>query len=146
VIRVQASPPQNHKWLAERAGLTLHPGFMAFEAVDETGRIVGMVGFDGILPGAICLHGALDSPAALRRLLRPAFGAVFEPPPRGFGKVAAIATVLSTNTRSLKLVQHLGFRHAYTGRDWSGKGVDFVYFEMRREDCRFIPRALRRAA
>jgi RimJ/RimL family protein N-acetyltransferase len=146
VIRVQAAPPAHHSWLAQRAGLALLPGFGALEAVDDSGRIVGMVGYDGWLPGAVCLHVAIEHPAALRHLLRAGFGVAFDAPPRGFGKVAAIATVLSTNTRSLRLVRKLGFREAYRGKDWSGPGVDFVYFEMRREDCRFIPRALRKAA
>jgi hypothetical protein len=156
-VRVQAAPPAHHPWLAKRAGLSLHSGFMALEAVEDGlavcdlckglhGRILGMVGYDGWLPGAVCLHVAVEHPAALRHLLRPGFGVVFDAPPRGFGKVAAIATVLSTNERSIRLVAKLGFRHIYTGRDWCGTGVDFEVFEMRREDCRFIPRAMRRAA
>jgi RimJ/RimL family protein N-acetyltransferase len=138
VIRVQAAPPDHHKWIAKRAGLNLHPGFCAIEAVDEDGRIHAMVGFDGWLPGAVCMHVALDSPAALRSILRPAFRAAFAPYPQGFGKTAAIATVLSTNARSLRLVEKLGFRRAYVGKDWSGPGVDFVAFEMRRDECRWL--------
>jgi RimJ/RimL family protein N-acetyltransferase len=138
VIRVQAAPPEHHKWLAERAGLSLHSGFGAIEAIDDAGRIVGMVGYDGWLPGSVCLHIALEHPAALRHLIRAGFGVAFDAPPRGFGKAAAVATVLSTNKRSLKLVERLGFRHAYTGRDWGGPGVDFVYFEMRRNECRWL--------
>jgi RimJ/RimL family protein N-acetyltransferase len=123
----------------------VHPDLHAIEAVDEDGRIVGMVGYDGWMPGAVCLHIAIEHPAALRRLLRPGFGVAFDPQPRGVGKVAALATVLSTNERSLRLVRHLGFREVYRGRDWSGPGVDFVVHEMRREECRFLPRA-RKAA
>lgn len=146
MIRVLPSPPGHHRWIAERAGLTLHPGFGALEAVDEDGRILGMVGFDGWWAGAVALHVALEHPMVLRRLLRPAFGVVFDVPPRGFNKAAATATVLSTNTRSLRLVQHLGFRHIHTGRDYAGPGVHIEFFEMRREECRFIPRTMRRAA
>jgi RimJ/RimL family protein N-acetyltransferase len=143
-LRVQAAPPEHHPWIAERAGLSLHPGFMALEAVDGE-RILGMVGFDGWLPGAVCLHVAIEHPIALRRLISAAFTSAFAPAPRGFGKRAAIATVLSTNKRSLRLVRRLGFRDAYVGRDWSGPGVDFMAFELRREECRFIPENLRRS-
>jgi RimJ/RimL family protein N-acetyltransferase len=153
VTRVQAAPPAHHAWLAERAGLTLHAGFMALEAVREDGQIVGMVGFDGMCGtndsrphGCVTLHVAVEHPAALRHLLRAGFGAAFEAPPRGFGKVAAIATVRSDNRASLKLVGHLGFRHVHTGKDYIAPGVDLVYFELRKEHCRFIPWAVRRAA
>lgn len=152
MIRVQAAPPVHHSWLAERAGLALHSGFMALEAV-RGDQIVGMVGFDGLSGsndpqphGSVVLHVAVEHPAALRHLLRAGFGAAFEAPPRGFGRVAAIATVRSDNAKSLRLVRHLGFRQVFVGRDYAAPGVDFVYFELRREDCRFIPRALRRAA
>jgi RimJ/RimL family protein N-acetyltransferase len=145
-VIIQAAHPSHHPWIAERAKLELHPGFMAIEAVDDSGRIVGMVGFDGWLPQAVCLHIAIEEPIALRKLLPAAFGVAFEPPPRGFGKVAAIATVLSTNEKSLRLVGRVGFEKLYAGRDWSGPGVDFCVFEMRRERCRFIPPALRRVA
>lgn len=145
-IRVQAAPPAHHSWLAERAELTLLPGFMALEAVDEGGRIVGMVGFELGWRATVMLHIAVEHPAALRHLIRSGFGAAFDPPPRGFGRVTAIATVLSTNTRSLKLVRHLGFKHIHTGRDYMGPGVHVEYFEMRREECRWISDDLRRAA
>jgi RimJ/RimL family protein N-acetyltransferase len=114
---------------------------MAMEAVDESGRIVGMVGFDGWLPGACCLHVAVDSPIALRRLVRAAFGVAFDAKPAGFDKAAVIATIRSDNARSLRLVKHLGFRHAYTGRDWFGRGLDFEVFELRRSECRYWQRA-----
>lgn len=133
-------------WLASRAKLEVHPGLLALEAVDGEGRTVGAVGFDGWMPGAVCLHVALDQPIALRRLLPVALGTVFQPPPAGLGKAAALATILSTNERSLDLVRHLGFREVYRGRDWSGPGVDFVVCELRREDWRHMTRAARRAA
>lgn len=146
MIRVQAAPPEHHPWIAERAHLALHPGFMALEAIDEGGRIIGMVGFDSWWPGAVALHVALAHPAALRHLIRPAAGVVFDAPPRGFGRRAVTATVLSSNARSLHLAQSFGFRLVYVGRDYAGPGVDVHFFEMRREECRWIPRQMRRAA
>jgi RimJ/RimL family protein N-acetyltransferase len=146
VIRIQAAPPEHFPWIAQRAGLVILPGFGALEAVDDAGRILGMVGFDTGWPGTVALHIALDHPYALRALLRPGFGIAFAPAPAGYGRTAATITVLSTNERSLNLVRHLGFRHVHSGRDYMKPGVHVEFFEMRREDCRFIPRAMRKAA
>jgi hypothetical protein len=145
-VIVRAMPPERFSWLAERAKLTIHPGFGALEAVNDRGETVGAVGFDGWWPGAVAMHVALEHPAALRHLLRPSFGVVFDAPPRGFGKAAATATVYSTNDRSLALVRHVGFRHVHTGRDYAGSGVHVEFFEMTRAECRWIPLAMRRAA
>lgn len=156
---VRAAPPAHLSWIAERAGLVLHPAFMAIMAAEDGdicescrernephGRIVGAVGYDSWWDGAVGLHIALDSPIALRRLCAAGFGAAFDAPPRGFGKRAVTATVLATNEKSLRLVRHLGFRHVHTGKGYGAGGVDVEFFELRREECRFIPRALRRAA
>jgi hypothetical protein len=146
VIRVQAAHPSHFGWLAERAGLVLRPGFGAIEAVDETGRILAMVGYEAAWPETVTMHVAVEHPYALRHILRPGFGTAFESAPRGLGKRAATITVLSTNPRSLALVRHLGFRHIHTGKNYAGGGVDIEFFEMKREDCRFLPRAVRKAA
>lgn len=146
MLTVRHMTPDRIPWLASRAKLEVHPGLLALEAVDGEGRTVGAVGFDGWMPGAVCLHVALEQPIALRRLLPVVMNTVFDAPPRGMGKAAAIATILSTNERSLKLVSRLGFREVYRGRDWQGPGIDFVGFELRREDWRRMSRASRRAA
>ena len=138
MIHVQASPPEHHDWIASRAGLSLHAGFMALEAMDDAGRIVGMVGFDGWTPSSVALHVALDTPSALRHLIYPVFGLVFDPEPEGCGKRRINLTVLSTNTRSLALVKHLGFKETHRVKDGWDLGVDIVVFEMRREHCRWI--------
>lgn len=136
---VRAAAPDHLPWLAERAGLAIHPALRAIEAVDDAGRIHGMVGFDGWTKNAVCLHVALDNPAALRHLLKPGFGIPFIE----LGLGVALAPVASTNDRSLKLVPKLGFRFAYRVRDGLDKGVDLIWFEMRKEECRHIRQGAR---
>lgn len=137
MITVRAAPPVNMPWIAERAGLALTPDLRVLEAVDENMRIVGQVGFNSATPNAVTCHIALAYPLALRRLLRPAFAAMFDPWPNGYGRQLALAPVLSTNERSLALVRSLGFVEVFRGRDYWEPGVDMVWHEMRADQCRY---------
>ena len=110
---------------------------MAYEVVKNgtiPEKIVGMVGFDGWTASSVSMHIAIDDPMVLRRLIKPSFGVAFYE----FGKEVVTVTVLSTNTRSLKLVKGLGFREVYRGKDWVDHGVDLVIHEMRRGECRWL--------
>lgn len=110
--------------------------FRAIEAVDANGRVRGMVGFDNWTKSACCLSIALDSPIAFRSLLAHAFAVPFD----DMGRTVVFVSVVSTNSRSLKLVRHVGFREVATAKDAWDVGVDLVMFEMRREDCRWLKR------
>lgn len=137
MIAVRTAPPDHYSWIAERAKLALLPNFRAIEALDGE-RIVGMVGFDGWTPGSCMMHVAIEKPIAVRRLLRPAFGLVFDPRPRGFDFAVVTGSVLSTNEAALKLDLHLGFREVARIRDGWERGIDVVLLEMRRESCRWL--------
>lgn len=138
---------EHYPWIAERAGLVVGPSFRAIEAVDASGRILAMVGYDGWLgpecaagrPNACSLHVALEHPAALRHVLRHGF----EIPFVRLGIQLVTCMVLSSNERSLTLVRRLGFRETMRGVGWWAPGVDMVLFEMRRESCRWVPIATR---
>jgi hypothetical protein len=123
----------DYAWIAKRANLRVGADFRAIKASDATG-IRGMVGYDGWAPNSVSMHIALDSPAALRSLLRPAFRIPFLE--FRFGTVTAL--VLSTNERSMRLVEHVGFSEAGRLKDGWAKGVDQVIYQMRREDCRWL--------
>lgn len=133
MVSVQAAPRSHHEWIAARANLVPGSDFRAIEAVDRGGCIIAMVGYDGWMDNACCVHIALSSPLALRHVLRPGFRVPFV----DLGKGVLIAKVLSTNEASLKLVRHLGFREVCRGRDWVRAGIDLVVHEMRREECRW---------
>jgi hypothetical protein len=93
-----------------------------------------MVGFDGWTPGSVSFHVALEYPAALRRLIKPAFDLAFV----RLKKQVVLATVVSTNQRSLRLVRHLGFRETHRIVDGWSVGAHLVIHEMRRPECRWL--------
>ena len=128
------APPEMFQWIADRAPIYLTPAFQAIAAIDDDGRIAGMVGYDGWTDSACSMHVAFDTPIAAKYLLRPAF----EIPFLRLDRQVIVVTVLSTNAKSLHLTRNAGFREVMRGRDWWKPGVDLVWFEMRREDCRFI--------
>jgi len=133
-VIVQAAPWFHFNWLLERSGAVGSDGFKAIEALGPDGRIHGMVGFDGWTMNSVCMHIALDNPAAFRSLVHPIFEYAFHQCNRGI----ALCTVRSNNTRSLRLCERVGFREAYRVRDGFEVGIDLVLFEMRREECRWI--------
>ena len=128
--------PRDHLfWLANRAKIDITPGLRAMEVVRESdGVILGMVGYDGWAPNSCAMHIAMDSPMAGRLLLKNAFRVAFEV----FGRGILVATVLSSNAHTLAFDKHLGFREVFRGKDWIEPGVDQVWLEMRREDCRWL--------
>lgn len=139
---VRAAPREHFPWLIQRAECNASIDFKAIEAVDESGRIHGMAGFDGWTPNSVVLTIALDNPAAFRHLVLPIFDYAFLQAGRG----VALATVRGSNAKSLKLCKHVGLREVYRVRDGVRVGEDLVIFEMRREECRWIPEQARKAA
>jgi RimJ/RimL family protein N-acetyltransferase len=135
-VIVQAALPRDHQWLADRAHLVPDNSFRAIKAVDRNGCIVAMVGYDGWMDNACCIHVAIEKPSALRHVLGPGFRVPFVE----LGLGVLIAKVLSTNEASLRLVNHLGFREVFRGRDWVRHGIDLVIHEMRRDECRWARR------
>ena len=139
---VRAMPPEHYPWLAVRAQLTIGPEFRAIEAIDDAGRILAAVGYDGWAPNSVSMHVALEHPAALRHILRPAFRIPFVE----FNKGVVFGTVLATNEKALRLDLHVGFREVARLKDAWAPGVDVLILEMRREDCRWIGQGRRNGA
>lgn len=137
MIEVRPAPPEHYEWIKKRAGVAISPEFRALEALDGE-QIVGMVGYDAWRPNSCSMHVAIEKPIAIRRLLRPAFGLVFDPRPKGLGLGLVKGHVLSTNEKALKLALGLGFRELERVKDGWAVGVDEIMLVMRREDCRWL--------
>jgi hypothetical protein len=129
-------------WLHNRADIVPSPEFKAIEAVDDHGRIHGMVGFDGWTENSVVLTIALDNASCLRSLLFPIFDYAFNQAGRGI----ALAMVRGGNKRSLRLCKHVGMEEVHRVRDGISIGEDIVIFEMRREHCRWLTTEHRKVA
>ena len=128
------APPEMYPWIAERAKLVIDRSFRAIAAIDDYGRIAGMVGYDAFTSNSCAIHVALEKKIAARYLIRPAF----ELPFLHWGLGVLLGAVIGTNQEALDLDLHLGFRQIAVLRDHWAVGVDTVLLEMRREDCRWI--------
>lgn len=93
-----------------------------------------MVGYDGWTPNSCTVHVAIEKPMALRRLL----GRAFRIPFIDLRFDLVLASVFSTNAKSLDLVIGLGFKRLCVVRDGWKRGVDLHFFEMRHENCRWL--------
>lgn len=139
---VQAAPWMHYPWIIERAGVTASMGFRAIEAIGNDGRIHGMMGYDSWTDNSVVMSIALENPACFRHLIHDAFIYPFIQ----CGKGVVLCTVRATNERSRKLTEHVGFRLAHRVKDGIAVGEDLLLYEMRREECRWIPAQYRKAA
>lgn len=124
---------RDFRWLCERTGSCLTEKARGIECVNESG-IVGQVAYDQWTENACMGHVAVEVAAAWRRILSPAFQYPFVQANKGL----ILTLVNSTNERSLRLMDRLGFRKAHTIEDAVRVGEHLILFEMRREDCRFL--------
>jgi len=125
-------------WLRERVGCS---PTVAIEAVDEAGQVAGMVGFEGWTPNSVTAHVAVERPALCRGLLFATFDFAFNVRGRG----VLHASVRASNGPSLALARGCGMREVARLRDAYQVGEDVLFFELRREECRWLSR-VRKAA
>lgn len=133
---VRAAPRPDFHWIETRASLSLGTMATAIEAIDETGRIHGMVAYDNWTPNSAMIHLALDSRMAARYLLGPAFAYPFI----DLNREILIGIVRESNEKALKLDFHLGFEVAHTIRNGWDQGENLIVLEMRRDNCRWLRR------
>jgi hypothetical protein len=133
-VIVQASPQGNWAWLASRSGCIISADFQAIEAVDASGAVRGMVGYERFTPNSVMMHMAVSSPMAWRKLIPAAFWYAFVQ----LGLGLALGATPASNTSALQFARRVGFRETYRVKDGFRRGVDLVLSEMRREECRWI--------
>lgn len=133
-LLVRVAPQEHYGWLVMRSRCVLTADFRALEAVDPSGLVVGMVGYDTWRPNSVRMHAALSTPAVGRALLVPAFAFPFLV--CGVGLVTA--TMPASNARSAALARALGFRETHRIRDGFAVGNDMVLHEMTKDECRWL--------
>lgn len=133
MIIVRAALPDEYGWLCERTGIAPTADMRVIQSCTVDGRILAQIAAEGWTPNAVRLHVAIDSPIALRSLLREAARWIFVQAGRG----VAIGVIKADNSRSLRLAKRIGFREVYRLADGWAKDVDLVTLELRREWCRW---------
>lgn len=130
-MKVQAAPPEHYTWVAIRTGCVVTSDFRAVEAIDDNGKIRGMVGYSAWAPNSVQAHMAVESSMVWRHLLKPALSYPFEEAKRG----VLVGIINSRNKRSLRMAQHLGFREVGRIKDGYLPGADLVVLQLKKEEC-----------
>lgn len=141
-MTIGPAPWMHFPWIIERAGVVASAGFRAIEALGNDGRIHGMMGYDSWTDNSVVMSIALDNPACFRSLVTAGFEYPFIQADKG----VALCTIRATNSRSVRLTERVGFKLACRVRDGIAVGEDMLLYEMRREDCLWIPEQYRKAA
>lgn len=135
-LEVKAAPRAHLHWLEKRTGAVLTRQARAIEAIDDMGKVYGMVAYDGWTENSVQAHMAVVAPLVWRRLLP----AVFRYPFEECGKGLLLGVVPSHNEASARMCQRLGFRLAHRVVDGWAPEDDLLLFELRRENCRWLTR------
>lgn len=105
------------------------------EVVDARG-VRGAVAYDQWAPNSCQAHMAVDTPVAWRTLLPHVFLYPFT------HVQVLIGVIREKNEASWKMAESLGFRLAYVLKDGWAPGEALRQYEMRREDCRWLPKSV----
>lgn len=98
-------------------------------------EIVGAVILDSWSFNSVTIHLAIEDPMTLRHgYPEEVFGYVFNT----CGRNIILGATPSDNLKALKFNKHIGFTEVYRVKDGYKVGVDFVIFELRKENCRYI--------
>lgn len=129
------------EWIKHRASPVLCKDTTGLVA-KKGDRIVGAVVFDSFSYNSCLAHIAIEDAWVTRRLVRMACEFVFLHADRG----VMTGLTPADNEDALRLNKGIGFQEICRIRDGYKVGVDYVLQEMRRETCRWIKPALRKAA
>lgn len=134
---VRAAPSEHFGWMLSRIGYAPTAGFKAIEAIDYSGAIAGMIGYDNWTPNSVNMHVFLERPIAWRALVRPAF----EYPFLQAGKEYVLGLLPASRSKVVKFLSRLGFREQARIRDGFAKGDDLIFSALHRDDCPVLRKA-----
>lgn len=122
------------QWMQERA----HCNFCndtTGVVIENDGKPVACALADSWCPNSAMVHVAVEDPRALRKLAKEFFTFVFVTS----GRKLLLGTTPSNNIPALRLSAGMGFKQIAVIEDGYSPGVDFVLFQLKKENCRFIP-------
>lgn len=111
--------------------------FKAIKLVDAEGEIQAMAGYDYWTPNAVQMHIWIKHPEAYlsKEFVQEGFRYPFNS-----GRNLVIGVTPGDNTRALEFNRKLGFQETHRIIDGWSAGTDMVIQEMRRDQCRWLPR------
>ena len=136
-LAYRAFHPSDWTWINSRIhilGVEDTAGLMAVDT--ETNKLVAAVIFDNWTPNSAQVHMVVDKPMVVRHGF---VEAVFE-----FAFIQCKLNYLygfvpEDNTMALKVNRHLGFTEKIRMPDAWAKGVDYIFMEMKKDNCKYIP-------
>jgi len=123
-------------WVNQQISLTRVEDTCGIMAINsDTNETIGAVIFDNWMDNSVHAHFAITHPMLLRHGFMECISHyIFIEK----GCKFMYAWVASDNTKSLKLVKHIGFTEKTRLPDAYADGVDFILMEGKRENCTFI--------
>lgn len=128
---------RDFEWIIERTGCILTANARAIQAVDDRGVVRGMVAYDCWTPNSVWCHMAVEAPIVWRSLIP----VVFAYPLQEAGRGVLLACNSARNEKAVNLTRRLGFSETHRVRDGWAPGEDLIFWEMRKENCRFLTRS-----
>lgn len=112
-------------WAADTRGIV----------AERDGKPQAVVVFSNWTYTGVVAHIAIDNPMAIRRgLLNELFRYAFQTCDREY----IMGFTPSNNTKAVKLNKKLGFKVVHVIEDGYAPGVDFLQFELRKADCKYL--------
>lgn len=128
--------PQDWEWINLQVPVLRVEDTTGIIAGDlDTDRIVGACVMDNWTANSVQCHFMLTSPLVLKHgFLECCFHAMF----KHANVTRVYGLVPSNNEKAIKLNTHMGFVEKTRLEDAYDEGVDFILYELKRENCRFI--------
>ena len=135
--------PEEWEWVRTRAHTILCDDMCGIVALSDSGVIQAVAVFDSFTKNACNVHFAIENPLVIKHgFLREIARYLFID--RGRSRIFGL--VPSTNRKALKLDKHIGMREVTTIPNALDEGIGYIVLEMTKDECRWLPKELRRAA
>lgn len=121
------------KWVCEKAGGQYKEGNTAI-GVEKDGELIIGIMYDGYTGSNICMHSRCDNP---RIVPKKFYWMIFDYPFNQLNVKVVHVIVCETNSKAIKVNEHLGFKREAVLGDYFPEG-DAIVYVMRRDDCRFL--------
>lgn len=109
---------------------------------EKDGEPIGAAILDSWTYNSVQIHVGVVNPICMRRLPYEVANYVFNTA----GRKMIIGLTPSDKTKAMRLNEHLGFKEVMRIPDAYADGIDYVVYHMKKEDCKYLPKELRKAA